>query len=79
MAVARRLDRQWRQITGNTGKQRDLGIRDGAAARRPFAAKRKVVERKRLQNLAEYRTNSNWGALTYGISSVGRKEGWPWI
>jgi hypothetical protein len=59
------LDRQRREVAGDAGEQGYLGFGDGAAARRPLAAKGKVVERKRLQIEAEYRSNSQDAALTY--------------
>jgi hypothetical protein len=59
------FDRQRRQVAGDPGKQGYLGIGDGAAARRPLAAKGKIVERKRLQIEAEYRSIPGDAALTY--------------
>jgi hypothetical protein len=49
LPVARRIDGQRREVAGNAGKQGYLGFGDGAAAGSPFAAQRKLIERKRLQ------------------------------
>ena len=48
-AVSGGLDRERRQVAGDAGEDCYLGFGDRAAARRPLAAKRKIVERKRLQ------------------------------
>jgi len=59
-AVFADLDRQRREVAGDAGKQRYLGFGDGAAARRPLAAKRKVVEGKRLQIGPSIARMANW-------------------
>jgi hypothetical protein len=65
-SVCGRLDGQWRQVAGNAGEKGYLGVGDGPAACSPLAAEGKVVEGKRLQIAAEYRTKFELAALTYG-------------
>jgi hypothetical protein len=38
-----------REVARYSGEKRNVCVRDGAPARRPLAAKGKVVERERLQ------------------------------
>src|SRR4029077_18522983 len=56
-AATRGVDRERREIAGDTGKQRDLCFGDGAPAGGPLAAEGKVVERDRLQVGSEYSPN----------------------